>query len=97
MGKLKIKLNHLLTLVVLFAGAGCDTTDPPDNKSLTLKLEDVSCTEAWIELTTTNLQLPATITLKQTNPTGDTKSHILNLNTKDSLLYIDSLLPVSIE
>jgi hypothetical protein len=71
----------------------CDTTDPPDNKSLNLKLEDVSCTEAWIELTTTNLQLPTTLTLKQTNPTGDTKSKILNLNTKDSLLYIDSLLP----
>ena len=71
----------------------CDTTNPPDNKSLTLKLEDVSCTEAWITLKTTNLQLPATITLKQTNPTGDTKSQILNLNTKDSLLYIDSLLP----
>jgi hypothetical protein len=71
----------------------CDTTDPPDNKSLTLKLEDVSCTEAWIELTTTNLQLPTTITLKQTNPTGDTKSQIINLNIKDSLLYIDSLLP----
>ena len=84
-GVLAISLGLLLK--------SCDTTDPPDNKSLTLKLEDVSCTEAWIELTTTNLQLPATITLKQTNPTGDTKSQILNLNTKDSLLYIDSLLP----
>jgi hypothetical protein len=71
----------------------CDTADPPDNKSLTLKLEDVSCTEAWIELTTNNLQLPTTVTLRQTNPTGDTKSQILNLNTQDSLLYIDSLLP----
>jgi hypothetical protein len=71
----------------------CDTTDPPDNKTLILKLEDVSCTEAWIKLETTNFQLPTTVTLKQTNPTGDTKSQILNLNTKDSLLYIDSLLP----
>ncbi|HSW53547.1 MAG TPA: hypothetical protein VLH59_00540 [Ignavibacteriaceae bacterium] len=71
----------------------CDTTDPPDNKSLALKLEDVSCTEAWIKLETTNLQLPVAITIKQTNPTGDTKSQVVNLNTKDSLLYIDSLLP----
>jgi hypothetical protein len=31
--------------------------------------------------------------LKQTNQTGDTKTQILNLNTQDSLLYIDSLLP----
>lgn len=58
-----------------------------------LTLEDVSCIEAWIKLETTNLQLPATITLKQYNPTGDTLSQILNLNTQDSLLYIDSLLP----
>lgn len=71
----------------------CDTTDPPDNKSLNLKLEDVSCTEAWITLTTTNLRLPAAITLKQTNPTGDTKFQILNLNTQDSILFVDSLLP----
>ena len=71
----------------------CDTTDPPDNKSLTLKLEDVSCIEAWITLTTTNLQLPATVTLKQTSSNGNTKSQILNLNTQDSLLYVDSLLP----
>lgn len=71
----------------------CNTTEPPNGQTINLKLEDVSCTEAWIKLTTTNLQLPATITLKQINPTGNTKSHILNLNTQDSLLYIDSLLP----
>lgn len=72
----------------------CNTTDPPnDEQNISLKLEDVSCTEAWIELTTTNLQLPATITLNQTNPSGDTKSEILHLNTQDSLLCIDSLLP----
>lgn len=72
----------------------CNTTEPPsDGQGINLKFEDVSCTEAWLTLTTTNLQLPATLTLKQINPTGDTKSQILNLNTKDSLLYIDSLLP----
>ena len=73
----------------------CNTVDPPpgEKPTLALKLEDVSCTEAWIELTTTNIPLPATITLKQTNPTGDTRTHISILNTKDSLLYVDSLLP----
>jgi hypothetical protein len=67
----------------------CDTTDPPNNKSLLLKLEDVSCTEAWIKLETTNLQLPATVTIKQNNQTSST----INLLKADSLLYIDSLLP----
>ncbi|QKJ96212.1 MAG: glucosyl transferase [Ignavibacteriota bacterium] len=88
-GALIISLSLLLQ--------ACNTTDPPppdgEKATLELKLEDVSCIEAWIELTTTNLPLPTTVTLNQTNPTGDTKSQILNLNTQDSLLYIDSLLP----
>jgi hypothetical protein len=91
---LNSQLSFLFFIIALLQICiSCDTTDPPDNKSLTLKLEDVSCTEAWIELTTTNLSLPATLTLKQTDPTGNSASQILNLNTKDSLLYIDSLLP----
>jgi hypothetical protein len=86
--------KYLSLLLILFGMACCNTTEPPDeNQSVNLTLEDVSCTEAWITLTTTNLPLPTTINLKQTNPNGDTKSQILNLNTKDSLLYIDSLLP----
>lgn len=76
----------------------CKTTDPPpppngEKPTLELSIEDVSCVEAWIKLKTTNLQLPATLTLKQFNASGDTISQILNLNTQDSLLYIDSLLP----
>jgi hypothetical protein len=76
----------------------CNTTEPPpppngEKPTLKLKFEDASCTEAWIELTTTNLQLPAAITLKQINPTGDTIFQDFILNTQDSLLYIDSLLP----
>jgi hypothetical protein len=85
--------------IILLGIVSCDTNEPPpppsngENPQLELKLEDASCTEAWIELTTTNLQLPATLTLKQFNPTGDTLSQILNLNTQDSVLYIDSLMP----
>ncbi|GIK22048.1 MAG: hypothetical protein PHY57_11300 [Ignavibacterium sp.] len=48
----------------------CNTTEPPPNgqkPTLELTLEDVSCIEAWIQLKTTNLQLPTTITLKQYN------------------------------
>ena len=77
----------------------CNTTEPPppppngEKPTLELTLEDVSCIEAWIKLTTSNLQLPATIELKQFNPSGDTISHSSILNTKDSLLYLDSLLP----
>lgn len=76
----------------------CNTTEPPpppdgDEPTLELTLEDVSCIEAWLKLTTTNLQLPTTIELKQFNPTGDSLSQYFILNTQDSLLYVDSLLP----
>jgi len=84
----------LLSLILLLLiSASCNTTEPPSNTTITLKLEDVSCTEAWIMLKTTNLQLPATITVKQYNPTGDTVTQNIILSNADSLLYIDSLLP----
>src|SRR5690606_22734533 len=60
-----------------------------DDRKLTLTFEDASCIEAWINITTENLQLPATINIL----INDSLSHISILNTQDSLLYIDSLLP----
>jgi hypothetical protein len=83
----------IFSFVILVYFISCDTNEPPLNSTITLKLEEVSCTEAWIELTTTNLQLPTTVTLKQFNPTGDTLFQDFILNTQDSLLYIDSLMP----
>jgi len=78
-----------ISILFCFSIVSCNTTEPPSNTALTLKFEDVSCNEAWLKLTTTNLQLPATINLYKNNAI----SHIYNLNTQDSLLYIDSLLP----
>jgi hypothetical protein len=87
-----------LLISLLITIISCDTNEPPippetEKPTLSLTLEDVSCIEAWIKLTTTNLELPAALTLKQFSADGDTISQILNLNTQDSLLYIDSLLP----
>ena len=87
---MKSKQTMRLIFIIILISLRCDTTEPPPNKvSLTLTLEDVSCTEAWIKLTTNNIQLPATINLLKNN----SLSQILLLSTKDSLLYIDSLLP----
>jgi hypothetical protein len=85
---LLVPLGNLLT--------ACNTTEPPPPETkptLSLALEDASCTEAWLQLTTKDLELPAELTLKQYNPTGDSLSKNFMLNTQDSLLYIDSLLP----
>jgi hypothetical protein len=89
-----LKLQYNFLIIAVAVALSCNTTDPPvDKAELLLKLEDVSCTEAWITLTTNNLQLPAEINLTRTNPDGSSASHISILNTQDSLLYIDSLLP----
>src|SRR5574338_51989 len=84
----KLKIFLVLTLLV-FVQVSCNTTEPKLEPELLLKLEDVSCTEAWLQLTTNNIQLPATINLLKNNSVAQ----IFVLNTQDSLLYIDSLLP----
>ena len=93
---MRIGICVFLIIICTLIFISCNTTEPPplpdgEKPTLNLVLEDVSCIEAWINLTTTNLQLPATLTLKQINPTGDTTSQIYILNTQDSLLYVDSL------
>ncbi|MBS4035438.1 MAG: glucosyl transferase [Ignavibacterium sp.] len=101
-GEAEQKTVSLIFLLIFFlfllCTASCNTTEPPTppdepTPELTLELEDVSCTETWINLTTKDLTLPAELTLKQYNPSGDSISKALLLNTQDTLLYIDSLLP----
>lgn len=96
--RIKIGLTLIFLAAILLVFNDCDTNEPPippegEKPTLELTLEDVSCIEAWIKLTTTNLQLPATLTLKQINPTGDSLSQNFILNTQDTLLYVDSLFP----
>lgn len=97
-----MKPNKMLILILIFIliSLCCDTTEPPnpppppiEQPILILELDDAHCTEVWIMLKTEKLTLPAELKLKQYNPNGDSISQIFLLNTKDSLLYIDSLLP----
>jgi len=85
----KLLKIFLVLILLVFVQVSCNTTDPKLEPELLLKLEDVSCTEAWLQLSTNNIQLPATINLLENNSVTQTFS----LSTKDSLLYIDSLLP----
>jgi hypothetical protein len=86
----KLFISSIVFFLLLLCTASCNTTEPPPDKTvLTLTLEDVSCTEAWVTLTTNNLQLPAILNLLKDN----TITKTINLQTADTLLYIDSLLP----
>ncbi len=89
-----MKSNKLIIAALigyLFTLISCNTTEPPPTGkgSAALTLEDVSCTEAWLSLTTTNIQLPTAIDLIQNENIRKT----INLTTADTVLYIDSLLP----
>lgn len=90
-------MTILTSLLLLIIVVSCNTTDPtpPDETkpTLTLAIDDASCTEVWLQLTTKDLTLPAELTLKQYNPSGDSLTQTFSLSTQDSLLYIDSLLP----
>jgi len=81
----KIVLTLLLMLLSL---TGCNTVEPPSGLSIELKLEDKSCTEVWLTLSS-NLKLPAAVDLKQSNNVVKT----INLVKPDTMLYINSLLP----
>jgi hypothetical protein len=84
-----MSLLALILQLLLFATSCKQSTEPKLEAELKLELEDASCTEAWIKLTTTNLQLPTSVTLKQDGVVRKT----INVQTQDTLLYIDSLLP----
>jgi len=85
------KLFFLSFFILPLFLVNCNSLEPPPEEEpiLNLTLEDISCIEAWIKLSTTNLQFPATLKIKQNNQTRKT----INLNKADTLLYIDSLLP----
>ena len=85
--KLLIVLFFVSTTLLLLNN--CDSTDPKLEPELLLKFEDVSCTEAWVQLNTANFQLPNNVTLF----INDLQERTFNLISADTLLYIDSLLP----
>ena len=70
----------------------CNSIEPPvssNEPELKLEFLDVSCTEAWIKISTSDISLPANIKLLK----NDNLSQIINLISPDTILYVDSLLP----
>src|SRR5674476_787868 len=66
----------------------CNILDPHNGTApLSLYLEDVSCTEVWLRLNTSNISLPVNIALIN----DDQIIKNITLISNDSLVYIDSL------
>ena len=77
----------IFIFIIILISMRCDTNEPPETKaSLTLTLEDVSCTEAWIKLTTADLPLPTSFTLMQ----NDIARATINLT---NLIHCCTLIP----
>jgi hypothetical protein len=86
--KKMLTLIFLTTLTLTFLQS-CDSTEPDDNRKLTLTVEDVSTTEVRLKLTTTEIQLPANISITK----NSTFAKLITLKSNDSLFTIDSLQP----
>jgi hypothetical protein len=86
----------VLFLVLLFSSLSCDSSEPPpivpppppDYRKIILAVEDVSYTEAWINIKTDSINFTATITLLKN--TNEEKFVLLN---SDTTVYVDSLQP----
>ncbi len=88
--KLSLFVTAALLSTVILISCNKDNPVPPgEQPQINLTLEDVSCTEAWLKLTTANISLPANVEiLKDDNPVKT-----ISLTSADTILYIDSLLP----
>ena len=82
------KINLLFISLLYLFNLSCNTTEPI-NDSLTLSVEDVSCTEAWLSLKINNTNISAQISLFVNDVFKDSYS----IANSDTTLYIDSLLP----
>ena len=78
---------YILAIFLLLTILSCNTTEPTTSySSMTLSVEDVSCTEVWIRIKTNNISFPFY---------GLIKSDLLSINikliTSETILYINSL------
>jgi len=86
---MKKQIFVALILAVVMLNFNCKKTPTGPSESLSLSVEDVSCTEAWVKITSANFQNPSSLTLY----VDDKPNQSITLVSKDTLLYIDSLLP----
>ncbi len=83
-------LRAVLFFLSLTAFYSCSEPSSPFGQTeITLTVLDASCTEVWLELKFSNLTQPADVAIKKD---GSEIARFLSVN-KDTVLYVDSLLP----
>ena len=90
---MKYITSILLFCILLFSSCKEEESNPipppEEQPQINLSLEDRSCTEAWIKLSTSSLALPSDVDLYRDSSLVET----INLTSEDTVLYVDSLLP----
>ncbi|MCK9426397.1 MAG: glucosyl transferase [Ignavibacteriaceae bacterium] len=86
-----MKKQLLFIVLISFAllNFNCKKTLTGPDSPFTLSVEDVSCTEAWVKITSANFQNPSLLTLF----VDDKPNQNLTLVSSDTVLCVDSLLP----
>lgn len=77
----------LISFILLNSGCKKNATEPVETLALTV--EEISCTEAWVKITSANFQNPSSLTLY----VDDKANQNITFVSNDTLLYVDSLLP----
>ncbi len=85
------KLFYFILIIQVLLAASCDTTEIGRSGTVFTELADVSCTECWIKVETTGINLPEELTLYRDSEVVQT----ITLTENDVVLY-DSLLNPSL-
>jgi hypothetical protein len=84
--------NCLSTIffTIIILGCSCDSTEP-ENDKLFLNIKDVQSTEIWLQIRTNDIPLPTSLNVNL----NSILTRQIELISKDTLFYIDSLKPTS--
>ena len=87
---MKISLLFLVTVILItFLQFNCKSPTAPISKGLSLKVADVSCTEAWLSLNANNISLPVNVTINK----NDSLLFNITLTSSDTIIYDNNLSP----
>jgi len=89
----KTTYKYMITTTLLIIAAlliqSCNKPTEPAKESISVTVEDVSCTEAWLKINDTSANPNITVIVKR----DDTDILTLNLNKADTVIIDESLLP----
>jgi hypothetical protein len=82
-------ITTILLITATLLIQSCNKPTEPAQESISVTVEDVSCTEAWLKISDTNANPDITVVVKR----DDTDILTLNLNKADTVIVDEKLLP----